>query len=78
MKNNKLNVIVIGSVSSTLRTIEGLLRNRIKISGILGYEPTASNNVSGFVDLKKIASKNDIDYLGFDKINDKEKNKNSS
>jgi methionyl-tRNA formyltransferase len=72
LKNNKLNVIVIGSVSSTLRTIEGLLRNRIKISGILGYEPTAFNNVSGFVDLKNIASKNDIDYLGFDKINDKE------
>ena len=69
---NDLNIVVIGSVTTTERTIKGLLRHDFNIAGILGYEPIDPAKVSGLVNLNKIARSNDIDYKGFQKINDSE------
>ena len=69
---NRYNILVIGAVSSTIRTTVGLIRNNLNIVGILGHEPSNTNAVSGLVDLKKLALENDIDYCGFQKINAEE------
>lgn len=71
--SSKLNILVIGAVQSTAKTIIGLVRNGLNIVGILGHEPSNPNNVSGLYNLKHLAFEYNIDYIDFQKVNDIEK-----
>lgn len=63
------NIIVIGAVGSTKITLEKLMKYQFNVVGVLGHEPINVDNVSGWVDLKAIAVKNEIGYKGFKRIN---------
>lgn len=64
------NILVIGAVATTKVTIELLHSNNFNIVGVLGLETSRVGNVSGWVSLGKLCEKLEIDYLGFEKIND--------
>ncbi len=66
---NNYRIVIAGSVGSTLTTLKCLLKHKLNVVGVLGYEPKDSSLVSGYVSFKEIAKKNSIDYLGYDKIN---------
>ena len=70
--NKNYSILVIGSVNSTAETIKGLVRNDLKPVGILGYQPSNKQNVSGWRNLQKLAMQHDIPFKGFKKINDPE------
>ena len=67
-----MRVLVIGSVVSTERVIEGLIRNGLKPVAILGYDyrKGGKNCPSGYVDLSVISKGNEILFKSFSKIND--------
>ncbi|MCI2227550.1 hypothetical protein MC378_00095 [Polaribacter sp. MSW13] len=65
-------ILVIGAVQTTAITIEMLTKHKFNIVGILGHEPNNIERVSGWSDLRTIANTNNLDYLGFKKINDNE------
>lgn len=69
-----MKVLVIGSVNSTERIIQGLVRNGIKPIGILGYDFNINNKIrpSGYCNLSKIAAELNVPFRPFDSINDKE------
>ncbi len=72
--NIKLNpaVVLVGSVNSSRRTLEKLIEHNINVTGVLGLDPEASKNVSGYVDLKPLAENNGIPFQYFSKINSAE------
>lgn len=65
-----MKVIVIGSVGTTKLTIEMLHKYNFEIVGVLGYEPLNQNRVSGFQDLRNVCANLNLEYRGFQKIND--------
>lgn len=67
-----LNVVVIGAVESTSRIIVNLKKHDIYVAGILGHEPKNKNSVSGWVDLCELSRQLNINYLGFQKINEEQ------
>lgn len=67
-----MKVLVIGAVGTTALTIEMLHNHSFDIVGVLGQEPTNKNRVSGLHDLQKLCLKLNLDYLGFQKINQDE------
>jgi methionyl-tRNA formyltransferase len=62
-------IVFAGSVSSSRRTLQGLLRHRANVVGVLGLSLKAAHNVSGYVRLDDLARAANIPYLDFDKIN---------
>lgn len=66
-----MKVLVIGSVNSTERTIQGLVRNGVSLVGILGYDYNINNKIqpSGYCDLSIIAAQLNIAFRPFDSIN---------
>ncbi|HEX8563125.1 MAG TPA: formyltransferase family protein [Flavobacterium sp.] len=65
-------VVLVGSVNSSRKTLEKLIEHKINITGVLGLDPAASKNVSGYVDLKPIAQASNIPFRYFTKINSEE------
>ena len=65
-------VLVIGSTTTTLRVLYGLIRNGFEITGILGYMPKSNTNVSGWEDLRPFAFEYKIPFFEFTKINNEE------
>ena len=63
-------IVLAGSVGSSRRTVEALVRNGCNLVGVLGLSPEASANVSGYVDLVAWARENDVEAVGFTRIND--------
>ncbi len=63
-------IVVSGAVSSTYAIASGLARNGMNLVGIAGLEETASGNVSGYTDLKLLASKLGVEYVSFSNINE--------
>ena len=64
-------VVLAGSVTSSLRTLQGLVRHHLAPVGVLGVNVDRSQKISGFVDLERAAEELGIPYLGFDRINDR-------
>lgn len=62
-------IVLAGSVGSSLRTLNGLLRNRMRVVGVLGLAPAKAANVSGYARLKDMARKAGIPYADFEDIN---------
>lgn len=69
---NHYDIIVIGSVGSTAKTIERLVFHHLNVVGIIGYEPQDNSMVSGWTDLRSIAFNHGIKYKPYQKINDPE------
>jgi methionyl-tRNA formyltransferase len=67
-KNPK--IVLAGSVNSSRKTLEKLIEHEMNITGVLGLSPSVSKNVSGYVDLEKLASKNKLKFSHFNNIND--------
>lgn len=63
-------IVLAGSVTSSRRTLQGLLRHQANVVGVLGLSHKAARNVSGYARLDDLAVSANIPYLDFDNIND--------
>lgn len=63
-------IILIGSVNSSLKTLEKLIEHQLDIVAVLGLHPDAAANVSGYCDLKELSENNEIPFQYFTKVND--------
>ena len=72
MKAYNPKIMLAGSVNSSKKTLEKLIEHDMNIVGVLGLNPSVSNNVSGYVDLKDLAIRNNLNFKHFNKINDEE------
>ncbi len=69
MSNDIPKIALAGSVTSSLRTLQGLIRNGARMVGVLGLDEKASGNVSGFVSMENEARAAGIPFRAFEKIN---------
>ena len=67
-----LPIVLAGSVGSSRRVLQGLLRHRANVVGILGLAATKANNVSGYTRLDDLAIEANIPYVEFTNINSSE------
>lgn len=65
-----MRVVLIGSVNSSLHTLNKLICYNFKLVGVFGFEPTDASKVSGWVSMREKCEKNNIKYFPFKKIND--------
>lgn len=64
-----MKIALIGSVSFSRVTLEGLLRNGANVVGVLGLAESASNGVSDYARMDDIAAASNIPYGEFVKVN---------
>jgi methionyl-tRNA formyltransferase len=69
MDNRGPKMVLTGSVTSTRRTFEAMLRNRVNLVGVLGLGPKKSGQVSGYARLDDLAVNSGIPYVEFEDIN---------
>jgi len=62
-------IVLAGSVGSSRRTLQGLLRHRANVVGVLGLSLEAAQNVSGYTRLDDLARSAHVPYVDFEKIN---------
>ncbi|MGV3616339.1 MAG: methionyl-tRNA formyltransferase [Fimbriimonas sp.] len=62
-------IVLAGSVSSSLRTLQALLRHGMAVVGVLGLSEAKSARVSGYEDLRTVAEAAGVPYLPFQNIN---------
>lgn len=62
-------IVLAGSVTSSVRTLEGLIRNGAHVTGVLGLAESKSGSVSGYRRLERPAALAGIPYLDFEDIN---------
>ena len=75
MRNNLPHtprIVLAGAVESTLRTLEGLLRNGANVVGVLGLDIDVSSNISGYSRFDTLAREAKIPYADFKRINSPE------
>lgn len=65
-------IILIGSVNSSRKTLEKLIEHGLNVVAVLGLDPEAARNVSGYVDLKTLSDDNQIAFRYFSKVNEPE------
>ena len=65
-------IVLIGSVSSTLATLQKLVEHELNLVSVFGFEPENPEKISSFVNLKDHLANTDIPYHSFVNINDKE------
>ena len=63
-------ILLAGSVNSSRITLEKLIEHNLNLRGVLCLDPDRSANVSGYVDLSEIASRNSIPHQFFSNVND--------
>ncbi len=68
-ESSEPKIVLAGSVNSTFVTLQALLRNRIRMVGVLGLDPAKSANVSGYTRLDSLAKEGGIPYAEFDDLN---------
>lgn len=64
------NVVLIGSVTSTEKTLLKLIEHEINILAVFGYEPLSIEKVSGYTNFQDICVTNEIRYISYQDIND--------
>jgi methionyl-tRNA formyltransferase len=62
-------IVLAGSVNSSYRTLQALLRHRMNLVGVLDLSPLRAANVSGYTRLDALAQKNSVPYMEFEDIN---------
>lgn len=65
-----MRIGLIGSVGSSLLTLQKLIEHELKVVGVWGYEPYSIKNISGYTSLKSISEENNIPYYSFINVND--------
>jgi len=65
-------IVLAGSVYTSKRTLQGLLRHRANVVGVLGLSLEKAHHVSGYTRLDDLATSAGIPYMDFDNINDPE------
>ena len=63
-------IAIAGSVNSSKAILEKLIEHKMNVVLVLGLSPNVSHNVSGYQDLKPIASSSNLGFKYFEKIND--------
>ncbi len=63
-------IVIAGSVTSTKITLEMLIKNRLNVIAVFGYEAEDTSKISGYVNMKSFCIENSISYYPFKKIND--------
>lgn len=69
-KSERLKIVIAGSVGSSRRTLQALLRHNAHIVGVLGLALEAAKNVSGYTRLDDLLPGRAIPYMDFVNIND--------
>ena len=64
-----MRVGLIGSVGSSLLTLQKLVEYSFNVVGVWGYEPHSTLNVSGYCSMRRFAEDNHLSYYPFIKIN---------
>ena len=62
-------IVLAGSVTSSLVTLQQLVHHKMNVVGVFGYEPKNTSEVSGYVSMKEVCDNNQIAYYPFNKIN---------
>ena len=65
-----MKIVLAGAVTSSRRSLEGLLRNGANVVGVLGLSPQHAANVSGYCRLDDVAAAANVPYRNFSRIND--------
>jgi methionyl-tRNA formyltransferase len=65
-------IVLAGSVSSSLVTLEQLVDHQMDVIAVFGYEPKSTSQISGYVSMKEFCDKHQIAYYPFEKINSTE------
>lgn len=65
-----MKVGLVGSVGSSLLTLQKLYEYKFDIVGVWGYEPESIKNVSGYCSLKDFSEEHSLPYHSFVRIND--------
>jgi methionyl-tRNA formyltransferase len=68
-ESSEPKIILAGSVNSSYLTLRALLRNRMRVVGVLGLGPAKSANVSGYTPMDTLAKENNVPYMEFDDLN---------
>jgi len=63
-----MKIAVVGGVVSSMVLVQALIRHGICQIMVWGYEPSETNLVSGWRDLRKLAGKHRLPFEGFQKI----------
>ncbi len=70
MSAPRSRIALLGSVTSSRRTLQGLLRHRAQIVGVGGLSPRLASRVSGYVRLDDLAEAAGASFFEFSRIND--------
>jgi methionyl-tRNA formyltransferase len=62
-------IVLAGSVNSSFRTLQALIRHRMNLVGVLDLSPLRAANVSGYTRMDSLAQASDTPYLEFEDIN---------
>lgn len=71
-KNMSIKVGLIGAVGSSAKILKALKRYDFDIVGVLGHEPKDRSKVSGWYNLSELSNQLNIDFKGFERINNPE------
>jgi methionyl-tRNA formyltransferase len=63
-----MKAALIGSVSSSWRTLRGLIRGGVEVTGVLGLDESHASRVSDFQSMRELAREHDIPFCPFHKI----------
>ncbi|MBP7936930.1 MAG: methionyl-tRNA formyltransferase [Phycisphaerae bacterium] len=63
-----MNAALIGSVSSSVATLQGMLRGRLEVTAVCGLHERHAAKISDFRDLRPLAAQWGTPYLAFDKV----------
>ncbi|MEZ6083666.1 MAG: hypothetical protein R3E58_06905 [Phycisphaerae bacterium] len=59
-----MKVALIGSVSSSWRTLRGLIRGGVEVTCVLGLDESHADRVSDFQSMRELAGEHDIPFGG--------------
>jgi len=68
-ENSGPAIILAGSVNSSYRILQALIRNRMNVVGVLGLSPLRSANVSGYTRMDSLAQAANLPFLEFEDLN---------
>ena len=68
-EHSEPQIVLAGSVNSSLLTLRALIRHRMKVAGVLGLSPAKSASVSGYTRMDELAEEAGIPYVAFDDLN---------
>jgi methionyl-tRNA formyltransferase len=63
-----MNAALIGSVSSSVATLRGMIRGKLEMACVLGLHPRHAKTVSDYCDLRPLAVEAGVPFLAFEKV----------